>query len=145
MRQFTAFGGIHRPETQQQRLVAFIIRWLITAVAVWAAAKLVDGIQLEGWKSTLIVALVLGLLNAYLKPILTFGTFPLVLLSAGIFLIVINTILLAITAWVLGKFDDVRFAIDGFWDAFWGAVIISIVSFVLTRFVDPRKMARRFG
>ena len=145
MRQFQAFGGIHRPETQQQRLIAFVIRWLITAVAVWAAAKLIDGIHLEGWKSTLIVALVLGLLNAYLKPILTFGTFPLVLLSAGLFLIVINTILLALTAWFLGKFDNIYFAIDGFWDALFGAVIISIVSFLLTRFIDPRKIARNFG
>ena len=145
MRQFVAFGGIHRPETQQQRLIAFVIRWLITAVAVWAAAKLIDGIHLDGWKSTLVVALVLGLLNAYLKPLLTIGTFLFVVLTAGLFLIVINTILLALTAWFLGKFDSIHFAIDGFWDAFFGAVIISIVSFVLTRFIDPRKMARKFG
>ena len=145
MRQFVAFGGIHRPETQQQRLIAFIVRWLITAVAVWAAAKLIDGIHLDGWKSTLVVALVLGLLNAYLKPLLTIGTILFVVLTAGLFLIIINTILLALTAWFLGRFDSIQFRIDGFWDAFFGAVIISIVSFVLTRFIDPRKMARRFG
>ena len=145
MRQFVAFGGIHRPETQQQRLIAFIIRWLITAVAVWAAAKLIDGIHLDGWKSTLVVALVLGLLNAYLKPLLTIGTILFVVLTAGLFLIIINTILLALTAWFLGRFDSIQFRIDGFWDAFFGAVIISIVSFVLTRFIDPRKMARKFG
>ena len=145
MRQFIAFGGIHRPETQQQRLIAFVIRWLITAVAVWAAAKLIDGIHLDGWKSTLVVALVLGLLNAYLKPLLTIGTILFVVLTAGLFLIIINTILLALTAWFLGRFDSIQFRIDGFWDAFFGAVIISIVSFVLTRFIDPRKMARKFG
>ena len=145
MRQFVAFGGIHRPETQQQRLIAFVIRWLITAVAVWAAAKLIDGIHLDGWKSTLVVALVLGLLNANQKPLLTVGTFLFVVLTAGLFLIIINTILLALTAWFLGRFDSIQFRIDGFWDALWGAVIISIVSFVLTRFIDPRKMARRFG
>lgn len=145
MRQFVAFGGIHRPETQQQRLIAFVIRWLITAVAVWAAAKLIDGIHLDGWKSTLVVALVLGLLNAYLKPLLTIGTILFVVLTAGLFLIIINTILLALTAWFLGRFDSIQFRIDGFWDAFFGAVIISIVSFVLTRFIDPRKMARKFG
>ncbi len=145
MRQFVAFGGIHRPETQQQRLIAFIVRWLITAVAVWAAAQLVDGIHLVGWKSTLIVALVLGLLNAYLKPLLTLGSIIFVVLTAGLFLIIINTVLLAITAWFLGKFDSIHFAIDGFWDAFFGAVIISVVSFLLTRLVDPRKIARNFG
>ncbi len=145
MRQFVAFGGIHRPETRQQRLIAFIIRWLITAVAVWAAAQLVDGIRLEGWKSTLIVALVLGLLNAYLKPFLTLGSIIFVVLTAGLFLVIINTILLALTAWFLGKFDSVHFAVDGFWAAFFGAVIISVVSFLLTRLVDPRKIARNFG
>ena len=59
--------------------------------------------------------------------------------------IIINTILLALTAWFLGKFDSIHFAIDGFWAALFGAVIISIVSFLLTRFIDPRKMAQRFG
>ncbi|MBA4180888.1 MAG: phage holin family protein [Anaerolinea sp.] len=137
-------GGIRRRETPAQRLVAFVVRWLITAAGVWVAAKLVGGIHLEGWKSTLMVALVLGLLNAFLKPLLVFGTFPLLIMSVGVFLVLINTALLALTAWFLGNFESIHFAIDGFWDAFFGAVIISIVSFVLTRFFNPGRIARNF-
>lgn len=145
MREFVVVGGIKRRETPAQRLVAFIVRWLITAAAVWVAAKLVGGIHLDGWKSTLTVALVLGLLNATLKPLLVFGTFPLLIMTVGLFLILINTALLALTAWFLGKFDSIHFAIDGFWDAFLGAVIVSVVSFILTRFFNPRRIARNFG
>jgi putative membrane protein len=138
-----SFGGMRREPTATEKLVAFVIRWLITAVAVWVAASLIGGIHLDGWRSTLIVALILGLLNAYLKPLLVFGTLPALVLTLGFALILINTLLLALTAWISGKFDSIRFAIDGFWAAFFGAVIISIVSFLLTRIFDPKKIASR--
>lgn len=138
-----SIGGISRKPTGTQRLVAFVITWLITAAAVWVAAGLIGGIHLEGWRSTLIVALILGLLNAYLKPLLVFGTFPALILTLGFALILINTALLALTAWIAGKFDSIRFDIDGFWSAFFGAVIVSVVSFLLTQLINPRKIARR--
>ena len=130
--------------TPAERVVAFVIRWLITAAGVWVAANLVGGIHLEGAESTLAVALILGLLNAYLKPLLVVGTLPALLTTAGLFLIVINTVLLALTAWIAGKFDSVHFAIDSFGAAFWGAVIISLVSFLLSLFVSPERIARNF-
>ena len=138
-------GGSRKPQTGSQKLVAFIVRWLILAAAVWVAAELVGGIHLEGWKSTLIVALILGLLNVYLKPLLVFAGFPALILTLGLFLIIINTALLGLTAWIAGKFDSIHFAIDGFWDAFWGAIIISIVSWLLGMVVDPNKIGRSFG
>jgi putative membrane protein len=144
MRDFVVVGG-RRAQTPGERLIVFVLRWLITAAAVWVAAKLLGGIHLEGWKSTLLVALILGLLNAYLKPLLVFGGLPALIMTLGLFLIIINTALLALTAWISGKFDSIHFAIDGFWDAFWGAVIISLVSFFITRFIDPRKVARSFA
>ena len=140
-----SIGGIHRKPTGTQRLVAFVITWLITAAAVWLAAELIGGIHLDGWRSTFIVALILGLLNAFLKPLLVFGTFPALILTLGFALILINTALLALTAWIAGKFDSIRFDIDGFWAAFFGAIIISIVSFVLTQVINPQKVARKVG
>lgn len=136
--------GWRRAPSGGERLVAFLIRWLITAVGVWLAAQVVGGIHLEGWGSTLAVALILGLLNAFLRPSLFWGSILLTILTFGIFAILINTALLALTAWIAGKFDSVHFAVDGFWDAFWGAVIIGLVSFVLSRLIRPDRLARRF-
>ena len=122
--------------------MAFVVRWLITAAAVWVAAELIGGIRLEGWKSTLLVALILGLLNQYLKPLLVIAGFPALIMTLGIFLIFINTALLALTAWIAGKFDSIHFAIDGFWDAFFGAIVISIVSWLLSMVIDVNRIAK---
>lgn len=122
--------------------MAFVVRWLITAAAVWVAAELIGGIHLEGWRSTLLVALILGLLNVYLKPLLVIAGFPALIMTLGIFLIFINTVLLALTAWIAGKFDSIHFAIDGFWDAFFGAIVISIVSWLINQVIDVNKIAR---
>ncbi len=137
--------GSPRPRpTAAGRLAAFIVRWLITAAAVWVAAALVPGIHLQGLGSTLAVALILGLLNAYLKPLLVISALPGIVLSLGLLLILINTALLALTAWLAGKFDGIQFTIDGFWNAVFGAILISLTSFLLTRFIDPGRIARRF-
>ena len=131
-------------QTRGQQLVEFVVRWLITAAAVWVAAQIVGGIHLDGWQTTLIVALILGLLNAVIKPLLVIGTLPLLVMTLGFFLIIINTGLLALTAWICGKFDSLHFAISSFGAAFWGAVIISIVSMVISWFIDPKRIAQSF-
>lgn len=123
-----------------QRLALFGLRWAITAVAVWVAAEVVNGITYDGWPSILMVAFILGLLNAYLKPLLVIGALPAVVLTLGLGLVLINAALLALTAWIAGKFDAITFSIEGFWDAVFGAVIISVVSFVLTRVVRPDRL-----
>lgn len=135
--------GVGRQPTRQERLVAFLVRWAILAVAVWIAAEIVGGIHLEGWESTLIVALILGLLNMFIKPLLWFLSLPAIVLTLGLFLLIVNTAILGLTAWISGKFDRIDFAIDGFWDAFWGALIITIVSWILGGFVKPDRMAER--
>ena len=136
--------GSGRHETGGQQFVEFVVRWLITAVAVWVAAQIVGGIHLDGWQTTFIVALILGLLNAVLKPLLVVGTLLLTVMTLGLFLIIINTALLALTAWICGKFDSLHFAISSFGAAFWGAVIISIVSMVISWFINPKRIAQSF-
>jgi len=142
MPEILVVGG--RSESGSSKLVTFAIRWLITAAAVWVAAEMIGGIHLEGWKSTLLVALILGLLNAYLKPLLIIGTLPALVMTLGVLLIFINTALLGLTAWIAGKFDSIHFAIDGFWSAFFGAIIISIVSFFISMVINPKKVGRSF-
>jgi putative membrane protein len=134
---------MRRQPTRRQWVADFVIRALITAVGVWLAAQLIDGIRLEGWGSTIGVALILGTLNAFLKPILFWGTVLLSVVTFGLFAVLINTALLAITAWTAGQLGNVEFAIDGFWAALWGAVIISVVSFILSRFIDVDSLAQR--
>ena len=139
---FVAFGTT-RPPTRAERIVAFLVRWAILALAVWVAASAVDGIHLEGFWSTVFVALILGLLNALVRPILFWLTLPITVLTFGLFLLVLNTAMLGLTAWIAGKFDDINFAIDGFWDAFWGALLIALVNWVVGWFVNPERIARR--
>ncbi len=143
MRALLLARGFRRQPTRRESLAAFALRGLITAAGVWVAAQLIDGIRLEGWGSTLAVALILGLLNAFLKPLLFWGSLLLTILTFGILVILLNTALLALTAWIAGKFDDVHFAIDGFGDALWGAVIVSVVSFMLSRVIDVDRLAKR--
>jgi putative membrane protein len=106
------------------------------------AAWLVGGIHLEGWESTLLVGLILGLLNAILRPVLVLISLPVTVLTLGLFLLLINTALLGLTAWIAGKFDDIQFAIDGFWSAFFGALVISVVSWLLSTLLGPSRVTR---
>lgn len=133
---------LRRPASRQEQVVAFVIRWLILSAAVWIAAALLSGIHLEGWESTLLVGLILGLLNALVRPALFWISLPLTVLTMGLFLLVLNTAMLGLTAWIAGKFDDILFAIDGFWDAFLGAVIVSVVSWLIGMFITPERLAR---
>ena len=109
-----------------------LIRWLILAVAVFVAAQLVPGIALrEGLVSLLIVAAVLGLVNAVLGTVLRILSIPFLIVTLGLFAIVINMAVL----WVTTGLTD-RIEIDGFWAFFWAALIVSIVTLVL-RLVVP--------
>lgn len=124
------------------KLVSLLVRWLVLALAVWIAAEIVPGIHLEGWQSTLAVALILGLLNMYLRPLLTFVTLPLTLITLGLFLLVINAILLGLTDWIANLSGEIRFDIDGILAAIWGGAIISLVSTILGIFIKPERIAR---
>lgn len=133
--------GLFGP-TLAQKAVAFVVDWLILALGVWVAAGLIDGIHLEGWKSVLAVAGILGLLNAFLKPALKLVTIPLTALTFGLFLVLINTALLGLTEWIAHRIGGINFQVDGFWDALLGAVIISVVTFAVSRFVDSQYRPR---
>ncbi|TQL66707.1 putative membrane protein [Nocardioides albertanoniae] len=121
-----------------------IVTWLITnAIALAVATWLVGGISFDGPTSgmdevkqkllpLLIVALVLGIVTAFVKPILKFLAFPFIVLTLGLLLLVINAAMLGLTAWILGP-TGVGFHVDGFWAAVLGGIIISIVGWGLDR------------
>lgn len=109
----------------------FLIRFLITAAALWLAVLLVPGITHDGtWLELLGVALVFGLVNALVRPLIKMLTCPLIILTLGVFLLVLNALMLWLTAELSGALG-LDFHVDGFWAAFVGALLISVVSAVL--------------
>lgn len=105
----------------------FVIRLFVNALALTAAAWLIDGIQMSGeFLDVLLVAFVFGLLNALLKPILLILSLPALLLTLGLFALVVNAVMLLLTARLL---DD--FAVSGFWTAVLGSIVISVVTMIL--------------
>jgi putative membrane protein len=109
-----------------------LIRWAILVVAIWLTAWLMSGFNVEGGlEGLLVVAAVLGLINAFIRPLLIFLTCPLVLLTLGLFTLVINALLLSLTAWLLPSLVS----LEGFWTTFFASLIISIISAALGMFV----------
>jgi putative membrane protein len=120
-------------------MARILIRWGINAIAIWAAIKLVPGIEHTGSAGSLIViALIFGLVNALVRPILTVLTCPLIILTMGLFILIINALMLGLTAWLVPSLT-----IDGFWPAFWGALIISLVSGAISLLVREDWEGRR--
>lgn len=112
-----------------------IIRWVITVLALAVAAWLVPGISVQGnnaWIVFGIMALILGLVNAFVKPILTVLSCGFIILTMGLFLLVINAVTLWLSSWIAQNWLNVGFVIDNFWSAFLGSIIVSLVSFVLS-------------
>lgn len=117
-------------------MMKLLIRWVITAVAIFAAIRLLPGLHFEGtWLQLGVVALIFGLLNALVRPLLKFLTCPLIILTLGLFTLVINAVMLLLTAWAAESFG-IRFRIADFRTALLGAVIISIISFLLNLLVS---------
>ncbi len=121
--------SVQPPRPEWQRL---LLRWLISSLAIFAAIWIVPGISFSGpgWHIG-VVALVFGLLNALLRPLIYLLTCPLVILTLGLFGLVINALLLGLTS-ALADQLAISFHVDGFWPAFWGGLVISIVSTALS-------------
>lgn len=113
---------------------ALVARFVINLVGVFVAEAIVPGFRIGDWQSLVAGAAILAIVNILLKPLATFFSFCLIILTFGLFVLVINTALLAATAWVAGQLD-LEFSIDGFWSAFFSALIISIVSLISSTFV----------
>ena len=119
-----------------------LIRWLITALAVVAAAALVPGITVtgtNGWVTVIVMAAVLGLINAILRPILALLSCGCIVATLGLFMLVINTFTFWLASYVTNLFN-LGFQVDSIWAAFLGALVVSVVSFLLSMvFVDDRE------
>jgi putative membrane protein len=115
----------------------FLIRALIAAIGLWVADSLIDGISFDSPAWLLGAAVVLGIINAVVRPLALILTFPITIVTLGLFLLVVNAGMLALAGWILPGLH-----IAGFWPAFWGALVVSLVSGVGSWFFAPRRSVR---
>lgn len=108
-----------------------LIRFVITGVAVLVAAEIVPGIAIDGVAAGAATVIVLALLNAIVRPMLYLFSFPVIMFTLGLFMVIINAILLHLTAWLV-----TGFTVDGFWPSVWGALLISVVSTILNLMIS---------
>ena len=122
--------------------VRLIVRWAISAAAVAVAAWIVPGISLTGnhrvW-TLILVALVLGLVNAFIRPLLALVSCGLIVLTLGLFTLVINGLMLWLASYISLHWLGLGFHVDGFWAAVLGSIVISVVSFLISTFAGQRK------
>ena len=117
---------------------AAIIRVLITGIAVFLAVMIVPGLQVDSFLAGIAVVLVLTILNLLVRPVLLMLTLPLIVLSLGLFLIVVNALLLELTAYLV-----TGFSVTGFWPAVGGSVVISLVTMILNIWTSDRPPTER--
>ena len=108
---------------------AFLIRWMVTTVAVFVAEKLIPGIDCGSLSALLGASLLLGIANAFVRPLLLLLSIPFIILTMGLFIFAVNALLLLFVSHLIPSFE-----VSGFWNAFFGAIIISIVSWLLSSF-----------
>ena len=124
--------------------MSFLLRLVVNAAGLYVATRLVDGVQFEGdWLTLVGVALVFGVVNAIVKPVTKFFTFPLIILTFGLFLLVINGLMLVLTSRISGWFD-LGFTVSGFRAAFLGALVVSVINALAGLVIgDSKKRSRQ--
>jgi putative membrane protein len=118
--------------------LGLVVMWLASAAAVWLTAELLPGVQVAGFGAALGVAVVLGLLNALVRPVLVILTFPVTVLTLGLFLLVINAAVVGLAAWLLAGF-----AVDDFLSALLAAVVLSVLSTLLGWLLPEKRPAAK--
>lgn len=122
-----------------------LIRWVITSIAVAVAVWLIPGIRVEGttgWVAVAVMALALGLVNAILRPILALLSCGFIIVTLGLFMLVVNGLTFWAGSWVAINWFNVGFYVDGLWPAILGSIVVSIVSLLLSVFLADQEQRR---
>ncbi len=114
-------------------MLGVILRTLITALGIWLATYLVPGVTAESTGALIWAAIALGLINAFVRPVLVLLTLPFTILTLGLFLLFLNAAMLNLAGWFVDGFEVV-----GFWSSVFGAIVISVVSGLCSSFIGPR-------
>lgn len=117
-------------------LTDFLLHWGVLVLALWLASQLLRGVRFESRGALLMAALLLGFANAYVKPVVIFLTLPFTLITFGLFLAVINALMVMLVAWLVRGFR-----VSGFWPALWVSLWVSLFSFVAGYFLEGGEAA----
>ena len=116
-------------------MLSFFLTWIVAAVSLIITANIVPGMAVVSFPAAMLAAVFIGLVNAVVRPIITLLTLPLSILTLGLFLFVVNAISLSLASWLAGAFS-IGFAVNGFWPALFGSIVLSFVSGLIGRFVN---------
>jgi putative membrane protein len=118
---------------------SLLLHWVLNAAALWVAAALIPGLEFTGGPGRLLlVAAVFGVVNSTIRPLLTVLTCPLIVVTLGLFTLVINALMLLLTGW-LSESWNLGFSVSGFWSAFFGGLVVGLVSVVLSLALSPKE------
>jgi putative membrane protein len=119
---------------------SLLLHWILNAAALWAAAALIPGLDFTGGPGRLLlVAAVFGIVNSTLRPLLAILTCPLIVITLGLFTLVINALMLLVTSW-LSESWNLGFTVSGFWSAFFGGLVVGLVSLILSAALAPKRV-----
>jgi putative membrane protein len=118
---------------------SLFLHWILNAAALWVAAAIIPGLDFTGGPGRLLlVAAVFGIVNSTLRPLLTILTCPLIILTLGLFTFIINAVMLMVTGW-LSESWNLGFTVSGFWAAFFGGLVVGLVSMLLSVGLKDKK------
>ena len=116
-------------------MTSFLWRWILNAIPLWLATYVFSEFKFSGFLSLVVAALLFGLVNAVIRPVILLLTLPLTVVTLGLFILVVNALMLMLVAAVIPGFH-----LGGFWTAFWAAIFIAVVSFITNRLIGrPRR------
>lgn len=118
-------------------MLRFIVQAIVTALGLWLSARVVPGVDFTSTGSLVAAALILGLVNAIVRPIMVILTLPLTIVTLGLFLLVVNAAMIGLTAWFLGGF-----AVDGLWAGIGAAIVTGVVSWIAASLFGEGERAR---
>ena len=136
-------GACWAAASSAESVLSLLLHWILNAAALWTAAAVVPGLEFTGgFARLLLVAAVFGIVNSTLRPLLTVLTCPLIVLTLGLFTLVINALMVLVTGW-LSESWDLGFTVAGFWAAFFGGLVVGLVSMLLA-LILPGKATRPY-
>src|SRR5713101_1726226 len=122
-------------------LRSMLIRFLVNLTGLWLASVIVPGIAIDDWQSLVVGTAIFAIVNTLLKPLATMLSCCLIIVTFGVFLVVVNAAMLGVTAWAAGGLG-LNFRVDGFWSAVFGALVISLISLLAASLIRPPRVRR---